>query len=1040
MIKILDQLESYHNLAYYQGYTDNVVYGDIFKQDDSGLRRERVGSIASPERFRKSRDNADPSFDGRERPDLYSKNFLYSERLARYKDFYRRGLANVNPERAGSGVKNLYTQTYSEESFFDSYVPSPIELSKINKVKFCYVAPGGGILDAAPNFGLPSTDQEVPIVLGDESYSHGGSEDDNIVDTLWISSPFPFQKKYQEAERVFNLSYVLPEKENLTVDFFNGDIVTPPSQSDVLGSVYFVEDVGVEANSDNFFPFDVKERELKDTLTLGLVDNESVVAVNAARVSTASLFGGIGVVHCAITNNGNVFIKYRNQPFIKEKEFSDYELVCVGHAAQTVTENFFWVNDPLWILGGRNKITDGPVIVALDKDYNETVFAVPTGTGAGGSITGVAASKIPQNDSGVRHSTTAVAVGKADAAGTSGFILRSQSYTNWGMNWDNVTPSGFAVDALHDVTFDRYTGKYWAVGNNGLILSSSDDKAHTWNIVHDDIGLIPIDYKCITTNDDGTIIAAGVGGVSFDRQILKIDIASDLSLSWINMESAETNVEQYNSAIYVPDTGDFILVGDVEKIQRLNLTEDPDTWHRVSPGTYEGVFYDANDGYGWGFSGNNYASLNADVYIAGQREEFAKDSLVFRTTDVTSDAYVDIYSEVDSSRLTYQISSHPTNGSIYNVPPNIRYSHNSGSVFTDSFQFVSTDGTNISAPATINVTIYEDLDPVPILQPVANNQIVSVEEGSSVSIILSGSTANTGYSWTYTVDDSGIANGTLAGSDNVFVYAPDHGFVGNESFTFTLNDGIYSGESLPATVDIVVYPAGTTPPDHPPTAHSRNVRVVRGSTVAITLDATDNDIPRFEKKIHSLATVGLGGVELPVGARFTRSTIADGLKVYYGYGRGYTISFDGSYIKEPTGRYDILRRRGVAYRDYKIVQIPDAVETVRLIGPMVQGFSYGVMNVVPQHAKAIWRRNRYGQFRDMLEQRPNAKYYYPPTDGDVTRYDSVVKVSFVSGTLDAERAKEYMESSEPVEFNWYDSGIYDSEYRSGQPFFDQRDK
>ena len=39
------------------------------------------------------------------------------------------------------------------------------------------------------------------------------------------------------------------------------------------------------------------------------------------------------------------------------------------------------------------------------------------------------------------------------------------------------------------------------------------------------------------------------------------------------------------------------------------------------------------------------------------------------------------------------------------------------------------------------------------------------------------------------------------------------------------------------------------------------------------------------------------------------------------------------------------------------------------------GMRYGVLNFRPYYSSAIFRRDRYGQFRDMLEQRQYAKFY-----------------------------------------------------------------
>jgi hypothetical protein len=44
------------------------------------------------------------------------------------------------------------------------------------------------------------------------------------------------------------------------------------------------------------------------------------------------------------------------------------------------------------------------------------------------------------------------------------------------------------------------------------------------------------------------------------------------------------------------------------------------------------------------------------------------------------------------------------------------------------------------------------------------------------------------------------------------------------------------------------------------------------------------------------------------------------------------------------------------------------------------GFRYGIQNIVPEYPTAVFRRDRYGQFRDMLEQRLDGRFYEPRLD------------------------------------------------------------
>lgn len=45
------------------------------------------------------------------------------------------------------------------------------------------------------------------------------------------------------------------------------------------------------------------------------------------------------------------------------------------------------------------------------------------------------------------------------------------------------------------------------------------------------------------------------------------------------------------------------------------------------------------------------------------------------------------------------------------------------------------------------------------------------------------------------------------------------------------------------------------------------------------------------------------------------------------------------------------------------------------ISPVIRGWKYGLYSGFPAHSRAIFRRNRFGQFRDMLEQRPMTVFY-----------------------------------------------------------------
>lgn len=112
--------------------------------------------------------------------------------------------------------------------------------------------------------------------------------------------------------------------------------------------------------------------------------------------------------------------------------------------------------------------------------------------------------------------------------------------------------------------------------------------------------------------------------------------------------------------------------------------------------------------------------------------------------------------------------------------------------------------------------------------------------------------------------------------------------------------------------------------------------------------------------------------------------------------------------------------------------ITDAFEITFLTAPIIRGYRYGIKNVFPEQLGARWRTNRYGQFRDMLEQRPG---YTTIDRATGKRINTPVEVRPVSDDLKS-KFQTYLETDEPVSFNPHDSGIFDKFCRSGQPFPD----
>lgn len=96
-----------------------------------------------------------------------------------------------------------------------------------------------------------------------------------------------------------------------------------------------------------------------------------------------------------------------------------------------------------------------------------------------------------------------------------------------------------------------------------------------------------------------------------------------------------------------------------------------------------------------------------------------------------------------------------------------------------------------------------------------------------------------------------------------------------------------------------------------------------------------------------------------------------------------------------------------------------------MVGARISGWKYGLYSALAANPGCRYRIGKYGQPRDMLEQR----IYTKEISADFRTTDSPIKIEFVAGTQAALTA-----SNQTLNVN--DSGIYDVEYRSGHPYKD----
>ncbi|RVU30315.1 Ig-like domain-containing protein [Neptunomonas marina] len=177
-------------------------------------------------------------------------------------------------------------------------------------------------------------------------------------------------------------------------------------------------------------------------------------------------------------------------------------------------------------------------------------------------------------------------------------------------------------------------------------------------------------------------------------------------------------------------------------------------------------------------------------------------------TAVDTEVIIDLDSnDSDDSGLdptTITIVSAPNNGSLgaVNASGQVEYTPNGGYIGYDQFRYTIKDNQGVvSNQATVTLEV-GDVSSL----PVANGDSATTDQDVAVDIdILANDTDNVGLVNSSVAIVNDVSHGTTSvnSTTGVVTYTPTAGYTGNDSFTYTVNDG--DGNTSPqATVNIVI--------------------------------------------------------------------------------------------------------------------------------------------------------------------------------------------------------------------------------------------
>lgn len=392
-----------------------------------------------------------------------------------------------------------------------------------------------------------------------------------------------------------------------------------------------------------------------------------------------------------------------------------------------------------------------------------------------------------------------------------------------------------------------YVNSYWGVGTSKLVVDGSTIQDCLTGIGAGYPGdpTVPTDsiLQCSTTtfdrvtydlvmDDPGDVLSVptGIGNDAPDHDWsyywtnagVPVDpppALSDGFINWFPVGAGDAYDVQKNVALNVAAAG--VLVNDTDadsdEITAALVTD-------VSNGT---LVLNADGSFGYtpdaGFTGTDTFTYRAHDWLDASEETMvtltvANDAPVagadeYQTREggfLSADAPGLLADDTDANGdpLTAVLVGDAGNGTLLLHPLGaFTYRPDPGFVGVDTFTYVADDGSAQSAPATVSITVVNGA-------PVAVDDDYETPKNTALLVSAPGVITND----TDADDDLLIARvaspathgKAMLGANGALLYIPDAGYVGPDSFTYTVTDGLRT--SAPATVDISVVnaaPVGT---------------------------------------------------------------------------------------------------------------------------------------------------------------------------------------------------------------------------------------
>ncbi len=249
-------------------------------------------------------------------------------------------------------------------------------------------------------------------------------------------------------------------------------------------------------------------------------------------------------------------------------------------------------------------------------------------------------------------------------------------------------------------------------------------------------------------------------------------------------------------------------------------------------------------------------SIYSNVFVSGVSEPLTADPVTIAILEDTPVAFTVTGSdpENDDLILNFAVVEPPSHGDLSGTAPDFVYTPNEDFFGTDSFTFLTDNGSRSSAPASVSISVTNVNDAPVAIGTQAGVTEVAAREDKPLAITLAGSDVD-GDALTYTVV-TGPGNGVLSGAAPNLIYSPATNYFGSDQFTYTVSDG-----ELTSSVVAINLSVGAT--DDLPVADEQSLVTAANSSLAIRLTGTDADNDRLVFALVDLPTSGSLSGNLP---------------------------------------------------------------------------------------------------------------------------------------------------------------------------------